>query len=114
MVDTTELVKEISSDLARKLKDEGEDVKTSTLSIIVKKVIKEVIQRRNYPGTMKDDDILADLESHYATIINASEYDYNIIGAEGESSHSENGVARTYVDRNKLFGGVFPYVRYLV
>lgn len=112
-VDTTEMIKDIVSDLARKLKDEGEDVKTSTLSIIVKKVVKEVILKRNYPDTMSASDILSDLDNHYATIIGVAEYDYNTIGAEGQTSHSENGVSRKFIERNKMFGDVFPFVRYL-
>lgn len=114
MVDTTELVKEVTTDLIRKLKEEGEEVTVSGISLLVKKVVKEVIQRRNYPDSMNDETILKDLENHYATIISVSEYDYNMIGAEGEELHTENGVSRRYVDRNKLFGNVFPYVRYLV
>lgn len=113
MIDTTVIVKEISTDLARKLKDEGENVSTNTLNIIVKSVVRELIQRREYPDTMEEEDILADIDKFYSTIFHVAEYDYNLIGAEGESSHSENGVTRNYVDRNSLFNDVYKFVRFL-
>lgn len=112
-VDTTALVKDISNDLARKLKGEGENVNQNTLNIIVKSVIKEIIQIREYPKSWTEEDILADLDFYYSTILRASEYDYNMMGAEGEESHSENGVSRKYVDRDSLFSGVYKFVRVL-
>lgn len=35
---------------------------------------------------------------------------YNRIGAEGETSHSENGVSRSYEEFNKLLSTVVPMV----
>lgn len=112
-IDTTAIVKEVSTDLARKLKEEGESVSTNALNIIVKTVVRELIQRREYPETMTDDAILSDLDNYYATILRVAEYDYNMIGAEGESQHSENGVARQYVDRDKFFSDVYKFVKFL-
>ena len=112
MIDTTAIVKEVSTDLARKLKDLGEDVSTNTLNIIVKTAVREVIAKREYPESMSEEDILADLDNYYSTIFHVAEYDYNLIGAEGQESHSENGVNRKYVDRNSLFNNVFTYVRF--
>lgn len=111
-VDTTQLVKDITNDLARKLKGDGGSVNSNSLNIIVKTVVRELIQRREYPESMTDEKILADLDNFYATILRVSEYDYNMIGVEGQTSHSENGVNRTYVDRDKLFGEVYKYVKF--
>lgn len=113
-VDVTEIVKEISTDLARKLKGEGENVNPNSLNIIVKTVIKELIQKREYPESWSEEEILADINNYYATIVRVSEYDYNMIGAEGEETHNENGVNRKYVDRDKYFGDVYKFVRVLV
>ena len=68
---------------------------------------------REYPESMSADRILDDMRGYYATLFKVCEYDYNMMGAEGESSHSENGVNRTYVDRNSLFNDVFKFVRFL-
>lgn len=109
--DITEIVREVSTDLSRKLKDEGEKVSTNTVNIIVKAIVREFIQKREYPDTMSDEEVLADLEKYYATMLRLAEYDYNMIGAEGQTSHSENGVSRQFVDRNSFFNDVYKYVR---
>ena len=49
-----------------------------------------------------------DIERFYANIKDIALYDYNIIGAEGETYHYEGGTNRTYFDRRRLFGGVTP------
>lgn len=110
-IDTSAIVKEVSMDLARKLKDEGEKVNNNTVTVITKTVVRELIQRREYPSTYTEEDILADLDNYYATILKVAEYDYNMIGVEGQKSHSENGVSRSYVDRDSLFGDVYKFVK---
>lgn len=110
-IDTSVIVKDISTDLARKLKSEGEKVSSDTLNIIVKTVVKEIIQIREYPETFTEEQILEDLDKYYATILRVAEYDYNTIGVEGQNSHSENGVSRSYVNRKTLFGDVYKFVK---
>lgn len=106
-----ELTTEVISDLTTELSSEpGFD--SNVLAVKVKNVIKEVIARRNYKvTTFTDDEIATDLNFYYyATIHDLALYDYNKIGAEGESSHSENGISRHYVDRDKLLGSVYSFV----
>ena len=84
------------------------------LTTKVKNATMEVYSKRNYSASsMKDAQIEEDMWNYYSTILSVARYDYNMIGAEGEKSHSENGVSRTYVDRNSLFGNVFPFVKIL-
>ena len=52
-----------------------------------------------------------DLVRFESNIRNIALYDYNLIGVEGQTSSSENGENRSYVDRNKLFSGVIPLSR---
>lgn len=113
-VDITSIIKDVSTDLARKLKGEGENVNPNSLNIIVKTVVKEIIQKREYPNNWSEEQILGDLENYYSTIIKVAEYDYNMIGAEGETKHTENGIDRTYRDRDKYFNDVYKFVRVLV
>lgn len=109
-IDFSELQNEIVADLTNELS--GEDTfNADILTIKVKLAIKDVISRRNYSASgLTDEDILADLENYYAVITNVARYDYNQIGIEGEVSHSENGVSRSYSKRDSLFNGVYAFV----
>lgn len=108
----TPIVNEVVADLTIKMHNDA-TFDADTLTIIVKAVVRELIQRREYPESYSDASIEADLNNYYATILKVSEYDYNQIGVEGQSSHSENGVSRGYVDRNSLFNDVYKFVRFL-
>lgn len=105
--------KEVVLDLKHKIDGEGEKVDTNTLNIIVKSVIREIIQIREYPESWDEESIVADLGNYYSTIMKVAEYDFNMMGAEGELSHSENGVSRNYVDRNTYFKNVYKFVKVL-
>lgn len=109
-LDTSLLENEIVADLTAELRDE-ETFNPSILRVKVKLAVKEVISKRNYKATSWNDArVLEDLSNYYATISNIARYDYNQLGAEGESAHSENGVSRTYVNRDDLFKGVHAFV----
>lgn len=111
MVDTKILENEILMDLTAEFCGE-ETFKQEVLAVKVKLAVKEVIAKRNYSAsTYTDQQILDDLYNYYATISNVARYDYNQLGAEGEKAHSENGVSRTYVDRDELFKGVHAFVK---
>lgn len=111
MIDYAALEQEIIDDLTIELgKEPSFDV--DVLAIKVKSAIKEVIQRRNYRETsLTDEAIASDLENYYTVILNVARYDYNQIGIEGQKTSSENGVSRTYIDRNSLFIGIHPFVK---
>lgn len=74
----------------------------------VKNAIREVQEARKYPSYYTEEQIASDLYRFYSKIRNIALYDYNSIGGEWEQSHSENGVSRSFVDRDKLFGGIYP------
>ena len=110
MVDTKSLENEILMDLTAEFCGE-ETFKQEILAVKVKLAVKEVMSKRNYKATSwNEKQILEDLGNYYATISNIARYDYNQLGAEGESAHSENGVSRTYVNRDDLFKGVHAFV----
>lgn len=109
-LDTKELENEILMDLTAEFCGE-ETFKQDILAVKVKLAVKEVISKRNYMATTWDaKKVLADLYNYYSTISNLARYDYNQLGAEGESAHSENGVSRTYVPRDELLKGVHAFV----
>lgn len=101
---------ELMGDLTAELEDsDGYDF--LKLSLKLKSAIREVKLIRDYPDYYTDAMISKDMEHFYSVIRNVALYDYNMIGAEGESMHSENNISRTYVDRNKLFVSVVPIAR---
>lgn len=81
------------------------------LAIKVKNAIYEVQRRRNYVATsMTDDEIAEDIEQFYMQIYNVALFDYVRMGADFESSHNESGVNRTFIEREKLFFGIPPFI----
>ena len=81
------------------------------LKLKIKNAIREVKQIRRYPKAYTETYIDSDLLNYYAIVKDVALYDYNMLGAEGEAGHSENGISRTYIDRNKLFSGVIPIAK---
>lgn len=108
------LENEIVTELTEELKDDPL-FNPVVLASKVRNAIREVSLRRNYSAsTYTDDQIETDLyNNYYSVIVNVARYDYNQIGAEGQTSHSENGVNRTWKDRDSLFGSVNAFVKIL-
>ena len=64
-----------------------------------------MIQARKYRDRgYSDERIENDLVNYKAQIYNISEYDFTHIGGAWETSHSENSINRTWIERNKLSG----------
>lgn len=84
------------------------------LAIKVRNAVREIKMKRNYSATSYSDlEIEKDLYNYYSTIVNVARYDYNQIGAEGEQSHTENSVSRSWIDRDDLFRGIHAFVKVL-
>ncbi len=110
MINIDGLVSEILMDLTAEYCGE-DNFKQEVLEVKIKLAVREIISKRNYKATnWNEEKILEDLYNYYATISNVARYDYNQLGAEGESSHSENGISRTYVNRDSLFKDVHAFV----
>ena len=111
MVDTTSFEKNIVDALILEMSGEptfNADIVASKVSAIVR----ELIQRRRYSSSgMSDESIARDIENYYPQVLNMARYDYNTLGAEGEERHTENGVDRTFTERNKMWAGVIPISR---
>ena len=71
--------------------------------------ISEIKDARKYPSDMDASEIEEDMLRYISNIKKLTKYDFAMVGAEGQKSHSENGVARAYEDRRKCFDGVVPY-----
>lgn len=112
MVDTTAFETELNNDLAAEISASGNEVLTAVLAIKVKAVVRELLNIRNYENSgMTDWEIEQDINRYYTQCMNVARFDYNQLGAEGEDSHTENGISRKYVDRGKLWSGAVPFAR---
>ena len=104
---------EIISELTVELQGEP-TFNADILAVKVRSAIREVKMKRNYQATSyTDEQIEKDLYNYFSVIKNVALYDYNQIGVEGEQSHSENSISRTWVDRDDLFNGVHSFVSVL-
>lgn len=101
---------ELIADLTIELKNE-DAFDASVLTQKIVNAIREVENARKYPSYYSDNQIQKDLYKHYSIIRMIALFDYNWRGADGEKSHSENGISRSYVDRNSLFNGVLPLTK---
>ena len=108
-----ELFYSVVEDLTIELQNDP-DFSVDILEVKVKNAIRDVKLKRNYKATSYNEEQIADdLQNYYSTIVNVARYDYNQIGAEGQSQHTENDVSRTWVDRDRLFSDVIPFIRVL-
>lgn len=108
-----QIVQDVIADLSIEFRSEP-TFDVDVLAAKVRNVVREAKMRRNYIATSYTDlQIEDDLYNMYSTIVDVSRFDYNKVGAEGEDSHSENGVSRTYRDRDSLWGSVHPFVKIL-
>ena len=87
---------------------EGEKFNETLLEIKVNGAYEDVKAARNYPSSYSETAITSDMEKYYITILGIARYDYNQIGAEGQSSYSADGTSIKYLNRNSLFKGVLP------
>lgn len=74
----------------------------------VNSAVLEVKRARRYPKEYTDEMILKDIEMYESSISRIALYDFNQIGAEGETMHIENNTQRMWKDRSTLFKGITP------
>lgn len=107
-----ELQAEIVNELEIELNSEPE-YNEELLAVKVKNAVREVKARRNYPVSWTEDMIAADLERYYSDISRLALTDYNQVGAEGQSLHTEDDVQRSWVSRDEILGNIPAFVRVL-
>jgi hypothetical protein len=107
-----ELQQAVLNDLTTELQDTP-NFNEDKLALKVSNAILEIEEIRRYPDSYSEEMIAADVERFRTTIYKLALYDYARIGAYGESTHSENGTNRGYIDRDKLLSLVVPLSRVL-
>ena len=80
---------------------------------LIKQATEDVKNRRDCPDSYTEEMITKDLKQFEGVIVNLVVYDHSQAGEEFMASFGENGVSRTWKDRDSLFVGVFPFVKML-
>lgn len=103
------MIEEIIEELKTELSEtEGEKFSLTLLTSKVKGAYRDVKAARRYPDSYTEAKIERDMLNYFSQIKDVARYDYNIIGAEGQTQYSQDGVSVHYVEREKLFYGVLP------
>ena len=109
-----EMLDEIFEDLKVEINADDSQSDKVNEPLLRKKVegaFRDVKRARNYPGYYTEAQIDSDMYKYYSNIEDVARYDYNKVGAEGQSSYSADGTRIDYIDRNSLFYGVYPISR---
>lgn len=103
-----ELFEDLSSELEGELHNSSDEM---LLSSKIKDAYRAVKRKRNYQEHHTQKFIDKDMESMYDIIKELAIYDWNHIGAEGETSHTENGTGRTWEPRNDILVDIVPFAQ---
>lgn len=107
-----DLAERIIEDLTEELNmSEGKQFNSTLLQSKVNAALREVRLARKYPSTYNEAVIESDMENYYSVIRAVSLFDYNQIGAEGQTQYSADGTSIHYLDRDKLFKDVTPIAK---
>lgn len=83
-----------------------------TLLFLINKAINDFKVQMEYPKSFSEEKIEKDLEKNKFCIFELAYYDYNMQGTEFQTSHSENGVGRSWNNKSEIYAhySVTPYV----
>lgn len=73
----------------------------------------DIRAKRMYPESYTEEKIAADMKKFQSVVVNLVVYDRSQAGEDFMANYSENGVSRTWRDRESLFVGVFPFAKVL-
>ena len=73
----------------------------------------DIRAKRMYPESYTEEKIATDMKKFQSVVVNLVVYDRSQAGENFMASYSENGVLRTWRDREDLFVGVFPFAKVL-
>ena len=108
-IDTVTNDDETTSDVV--VFDDKED--NPIIEQLIKQATEDVKARRNYPDSYTEEMIAEDLKKYQSVIVNLAVYDHSQAGEAFMASYGENGVSRTWKDRDSLFAGVFSFAKSL-
>lgn len=100
-----EIIEELKTEL---MVTEGDKFNEALLKSKVKGAYRSVQTARMYPPSYTEAMIERDMKKYYTQVRDIALYDYNQIGAEGQTQFTQDGVTVHYLERSKLFYGVLP------
>lgn len=100
-----EIIEDLKSELSI---TEGDKFNLSLLTSKVNGAYRAVKTARKYPASYTEAMIEKDMEKYYTQVRDIALYDYNQVGAEGQTQFTQDGVTVHYLERDKLFYGVLP------
>lgn len=86
-----------------------EESDLAVLSSKIRNAYREVKRTRNYQSGHTQEFIDRDMEGFYSNIRELALYDFNQVGAEGQTSHSENGTNRVWKERRECLNGICAF-----
>lgn len=107
-------MEKLLSDILADLTTELDLIEARDIAILTSKIknaSREVRRMRNYPSGYTEDVIASDMENYYSNIRELALYDFNQVGAEGQTNHSENGYSRTWKSRRECFDGIIAFCK---
>lgn len=90
---------------------QSDKVNEPLLRLKVEGAYRDVKRARNYPSHYAESWVENDMLNYYSNIEAVARYDYNKVGAEGQSTYSADGTSIQYLSRDSLFRGVYPISR---
>lgn len=90
---------------------QSDKVNEPLLRLKVEGAYRDVKRARNYPSHYAEGWVENDMLNYYSNIESVARYDYNKVGAEGQSTYSADGTSIQYLSRDSLFRGVYPISR---
>lgn len=90
---------------------QSDKVNETLLRLKVEGAYRDVKRARNYPSHYTEGWVENDMLNYYSNIESVARYDYNKVGAEGQSTYSADGTSIQYLSRDSLFRGVYPISR---
>lgn len=101
---------EILADVVTYLGDEVGETDKPVLLILIQRAIRKVCAKR-YPFGYTDTEKETAVKRYRDTIFAVVVYYWAKQGAEGESSHSENGISRAYEKEDDIYFDVVPFCK---
>ena len=80
---------------------------------LIEQAQQEVMSRRMYPSSYTHEQINDDMKNYEGVIVNLAVYDKSQAGETYMAAYTENGVSRTWKDRENLLAGIYPFVKAL-
>ena len=104
-----EILSELIIELELNIEDEEDAKSLNILKIKLKNAMREIESAFNFKNYHTEEFILSEMTKHIGNIKDLTLYDYNHVGIEGETSHSEKNIERTYKSREKCFNGIVRF-----